>query len=575
MGSKEFYRWWRAEDQRACKITFDLDVRIRLRDGTLVSADIYRPADASPSSPVPVVLTRNMFRRRYDPANVKLREPAKYIAEHGYAVVTMDARGRGNSEGEFDPSADDGADGYDGVEWCAQQTWSTGQVGMFGGSISARSALFTAITQPPHLRTIILKSTTGDPFLSWPTGAPSPTDIMFHYFLSSRDAPPPLDNARWLEIFRHLPLFTMDEQCGVISASWRSELAHTQLDEFWRQRCYSNRLDQILIPALHIAGWYDDSGATLGNFTALHSRAERESTMFQKLIVGPWDHKAEPQSELGKLQFDPTARLDIYGYYVRWFDQWLKDKDSGLLSEARVHLYIIGANTWRTAASWPLVRAQATQLYLHSAGSANNSLSSGTLEWDQPAAEHEDHFCYDPADPAPYLVDLDAQQLGGPDDYAIIEDRPDILVYTSRALTSALEVTGPIKAALTAATNARDTDFTVKLLDVWPDGFAQRLCDGLVRARFRNGFAEQSLLQPGEIEQYQLDCGFIAHVFKAGHKIRVEISSSAFPKFDRNLNTGDSIALGETMNIAEQTIYHGGRHQSFIILPVVVEGAAS
>lgn len=562
----KFYRWWQPHSTPEHTIVCDMDIRIPLRDGIRVSADVYRPAATDKGERFPVVLIRSPFRRRYSAATAKMRQPAKYLSECGLVVVTMDARGRGNSEGTFVANENDGSDGYDGVEWCAAQPWSNGKIGLFGGSLGARSAWLTALTHPPHLVTMISKSALPDPFVSWPTGTQGPIALAWHYFFSSRDLPPSIEEERWAGAFQHLPLVSMDETIGIVSPSWREELQHTCFDDYWRRICYQDKFAQIDLPVLHVGGWYDDSIGTVLNFAGMRQHGHAH----QQLLMGPWDHKAEPTRRLGALEFGAAAVLDLYAYYMRWFDHWLKELPTSIMDEPPAHIFVMGANTWRGEADWPLPRTQWTNFYLHSAGGANTRFGDGTLATLLPGDEPVDSYIYDPAHPVPFLIDRQNLQLGGPDDYAAIEERDDMLVYTSAPLIEDLEMTGPITATLYAASSGVDTDFMVKLLDVWPDGFAQRLCDGAVRARFRESIAHPSLIQPQHVYEYMIRCGCSSHVFEAGHAIRLEITSSGLPKYDRNLNRGESIAHGTTMTPVRQTIYHESAYPSHVCLPLML-----
>jgi putative CocE/NonD family hydrolase len=289
----------------------------------------------------------------------------------------------------------------------------------------------------------------------------------------------------------------------------------------------------------------------------------------QQLLMGPWDHAVNSKSKLGEVDFGPSALIDLRGAQIRWFKRWLLDEPSDAQPDAPVRIFVMGNNEWRDEQEWPLARTQRTAYYLHSGGYANSRYGGGMLLTEPPDDQMVDHFTYDPQRPVPFITEPVSSQIGGPDDYAAIENRSDVLVYTTPPLTEDVEVTGRIMVTLFAATSARDTDFTAKLLDVWPNGFAQRLCDGLVRARFRNGMDKPELITPNEIYEYQIDCWYTSQVFKAGHSIRLEISSSAFPKYDRNHNTGNPLGTDTEFNVAEQTIYHDAEHPSCVTLPII------
>jgi putative CocE/NonD family hydrolase len=289
----------------------------------------------------------------------------------------------------------------------------------------------------------------------------------------------------------------------------------------------------------------------------------------QKLLMGPWPHGVNSTSRLGEVDFGPDAVIDLTGTQQRFFDRWLKGEENGLEAEAPVRIFIMGENVWRDEREWPLARAQITSYYLHSRGNANSRFGDGTLSTQQPGDERADHYTYDPARPVPFLTEPVSSQIGGPDDYAAVQRRDDVLVYVSEPLESDMEVTGPIRLELYAASSAPDTDFMAMLLDVHPTGFAQRLTDSMVRARFRHGMERQEPLESGKVECYDIDLWNTAQLFKAGHRIALQISSSAFPKYDRNLNTGGSLADGTEMQQADQSIYHDAEHPSRLILPII------
>ena len=284
--------------------------------------------------------------------------------------------------------------------------------------------------------------------------------------------------------------------------------------------------------------------------------------------MGPWGHAVNTESKLGEVDFGPQSLIDLRGEEVRWFDRWLKGATEP--TGAPVRIFVMGENTWRDEQEWPLARTQWTPYYLHSAGRANSRFGDGSLSTMKAGAhEASDNYRYDPARPVPFISEPTSSQIGGPDDYAAVERRDDVLVYATEPLQADIEVTGPIRVELYASSSAPDTDFTAKLVDVWPTGFVQRISDGMVRARFRDGMDHPSLIEPGQIYTYAIDCWNTAQVFKTGHRIGLEISSSAFPKYDRNLNTGAPLGQTVEMAVAEQHIYHDAEHPSMLLLPVI------
>jgi uncharacterized protein len=297
--------------------------------------------------------------------------------------------------------------------------------------------------------------------------------------------------------------------------------------------------------------------------------ATAEARKSQKLLMGPWPHAVNSTRKLGAVDFGPTALIDLDGYELRWFDHWLKAAENGIMAEAPVRIFVMGRNEWQDQADWPIRGTQFVKYYLSSNGRANSLFGDGTLSVQAAASVAPDHFPYNPLDPVPFIMESTYAQLGGPDDYRPVERRDDVLVYTSESLEAARVICGPVRAHLSASSSAVDTDFMVKLIDVWPSGFAQRLTDGMVRARYRDGGDKSSWIEPGKIYGFDVDAWNTCQEFGKGHKIRVEVTSSAFPKYDRNQNTGE--ALGKTANtkVAEQTIYHDEQHPSYVILPLV------
>jgi putative CocE/NonD family hydrolase len=546
------------------RMWIDFDRRVPMRDGVTLSADAYRPDDEARH---PVILTRTPYLKNQEP----LPERARKYVEAGYAFVVMDVRGRGDSDGEFVPYRNDGRDGYDAIEWCAAQPWSDGNIATLGGSYPGRIQWLAALERPPHLRAMIVLVSPSDAFVEQPTGMESPMHLCWLHYVSGRVN----QNMRavdWMPVYEHLPALTMDERAGRVIRHWRDDLAHTQLDDYWRALSYQDKFDRVDVPVLHISGWYDDEqiGTPL-NYAGMVAGAPSEGTRrAQRLLMGPWPHQINSTSKLGEVDFGADAVIDLDGYQLRWLDHHLKGADNGVAQDPPARIFIMGENRWRDEHEWPLARTRFTPFYLHSGGRANSRFGDGTLSPEAPGAEEPDSYSYDPARPAPFITEPLSSQIGGPDDYAAIQRRDDVLVYTTPPLERAVEVTGPVRVTLYAASSAPDTDFTVMLLDVHPNGFAQRLCDSMVRARFRNGMDKPELIEPGQVYEYIIDCWNTAQLFQAGHCIRLQIASSAFPKYDRNLNTGEDIATGTRMQIAEQRIYHDAEHPSHVVLPIIL-----
>jgi len=550
------------EAEQALPFKIYFDQKIKMRDGTELSADVYRPDGPGK---FPCILSRTPYLK----SGAGTAEFGKYFAAHGYAFVAVDVRGRGDSQGFFVPYRNEGRDGYDSIEWCAAQPWSSGKVGTIGGSYNGKNQWLAAIEQPPHLTTMIAMVSPSDPFVEFPLGEPIPLEASWYFYTSGHVAQN-IEAVDWASLNWHLPLLSMDEASGRTMPTWHELFDHPQLDSYWEAERYQNKYDRVQVPVLHISGWYDDEqvGTPL-NYIGMTTHGPTPVRKSQHLLMGPWPHGINSKSKLGDVDFGPTAIIDLKKTMLRWYDAWLRDVDNGVKSEAPVRIFVMGANRWADEQEWPPAHTQYTDFYLHSGGRANTIFGDGQLSTDAPAAEKTDKFVYDPADPAPFITDPSFAQIGGPDDYRAIERRDDVLVYTSTPVTADTEVCGPIKVTLYAATTATDTDFTAKLIDVWENGFAQRLSDGIVRARFRNGMSKQELAQPGAVYEYHIDAWNTCEMFKAGHRIRLEISSSAFPKYSRNLNTGKALGTNSDMITAEQTIYHDAQHLSHVTLPVV------
>lgn len=543
------------------EVWIDFDRRVAMRDGVELSADVYRPKG---DGRYPVVLLRTPYLKT---GEFQLKT-GRFFAERGYALVYMDVRGRGDSDGVFVPYRGEGRDGFDAIEWCAAQPWSDGNVGTMGGSYLGRIQWLAALEHPLHLRAMCVAVSPSDPFVEWPTGVETPMHLCWLHLTSGR-VTQNMDAVDWTKVYEHLPLATMDEAAGRPSAEWREELRHEGLDDYWRAICYQDKFDQIDLPVLHISGWYDDEqvGTPL-NFAGMVAHAATpQARASQRLLMGPWGHAINTSTKLGEVDFGPDALIDLQGIQLRWFDRWLKGLQNGVSEEPPVRIFVMGENRWRDEQAWPPVGARFTRFYLHSGGQANSRFGDGALATVAPAAESPDGYSYDPSRPVPFITEPTSSQIGGADDYAAIQRRDDVLVYVTPPLAEDVEVTGPIKVELYAASSAPDSDFMAMLLDVHPSGFVQRQCDGMVRARFREGMDRPSLIEPGRVYRYEIDCWNTSQLFRSGHRICLQIASSAFPKYDRNLNTGESLANGTRMAVAEQRVYHDAERPSCVVLP--------
>ena len=563
-------------------IIVEKNVEARMRDGVVLRADVYRPE-------TPERLPALLLRTPYSKSAAREDSQFRRLAAHGYVVVSQDTRGRYMSDGVARPH-DEGEDGYDTIEWVASLPHVNGRVGTFGGSYSATTQLLAAPLRPPHLAAIFPSSSYNSRYdmvfqggafyladgLSWNLGQGADVRRRVLQAGVSRDGPIGMTESErqmfanhWLW---HLPLDAMDAmELRRFAPAYFEMLRHPSYDDYWKTFDVEARHREFDVPAYHLTGWYDTLlNGTLRNFAGLrrHARSERARSG-QRLVVGAWTH-ARPtmaSTKIGDVDFGPAAGFDLEALIVEWFDLWLKDAPANVLSRAPVRLFVMGDNAWRDEQEWPLARAVPTTFYLHSAGAANTRDGDGVLSETTPSDEPADRFVYDPWNPVP------TGQRGGysrvPADQRDVERRQDVLVYTTAALRSPIEVTGPITAHLWAASSATDTDFTVKLVDVLPDGTARMLTDGILRARYRTGPVAPRLLTPGRPEELTIDVGATSNVFGAGHRIRIEISSSNFPRFDRNPNTGGTFGRDAELRRAEQTVFHDARRASRIVLPLV------
>lgn len=575
----------------AYKTVVETDVPMTTRDGVVLRADIYRP-DAPER--FPVLLTR----LPYDKSMRALNTDVDFFVGHGYVLVRQDTRGRFASDGDpWTPLIWEAEDGYEAVEWAAQLPYSDGQVGTVGQSYLGATQYLLAPTRPPHLKAAFPVSASADFHESWVyhTGGAYELGWQLPYaVLMARDtiaragltdsllpeleaaldeAPtpwaPPFSDAA----YRRLPMMDWADALKPVAPYLADHLAHADDGPYWWQTNLTRQYRNIDIPMYHVSSWYDIflQGGLL-NFAGLRESAMTDHARAnQKLLIGPWAHLfpyTSPTSRgSGDIDFGENALIKIQEIQLRWFDRWLKGVDNGIEAEAPIKIFVMGENVWRDENEWPLARTQYTPYYLH--GGADGSDGDGGLRPDPPGDQPADEYTYDPDDPVPTCGGNTLIIAMGVQDQRPIETRPDVLVYTGAPLEAPLEVTGPVVVKLFCATSARDTDFTAKLVDVRPDGYAQNLTDGICRARYRNSRQHPELVSPGEVMELTIDLWATAHVFKPGHRIRVDISSSNFPRFDRNLNTGADQATGTRLELARQTVFHDQDRPSHILLPVI------
>ena len=573
-------------------VKVETNVPATMRDGTTLYSDIYRPEGPGP---FPVILERTPYDKT-SPLTMQMLDPLAG-AKRGYAVVLQDTRGRYESEGDFYCFRDDIADGYDSVEWAASLPWCSGKVGMVGTSYVGATQWLTALARPPHLAAIVPNVTASNYHEGW-TYQGGAFELGFN--LSWTILPLVLANIKNISStksvsgdqeralakavdemeasFREFPIKDFPHFKGGLADYYYDWIDHPDYDDYWKGVCIEENHSQITVPALNIGGWYDIFlGGTIRNFLGMREKgATDEARRGQKLLIGPWQHTSRGTSVAGAHYFGLAAdalAIDLDNIHFRWYDYWLKGIDNGVLDEAPVRIFVMGDNVWRDEQEWPLARAKPTEYYLHSQGKANTLNGNGSLSVTPPGEEPPDLFLYNPSDPVPTrggaLCCNAYFAAGGSFEQGQIEAREDVLVYSTPPLQREVEVTGPVTVTLWAATSAVDTDFTAKLVDVCEDGCARNLTDGIIRARYRDSMSTASLLEPGRVYRYTIDLWATSNVFKAGHRIRVEISSSNFPRFDRNTNTGNLISQDTELKPALQTVLHNSEHPSHITLPIV------
>jgi putative CocE/NonD family hydrolase len=560
-------------DANKYDVTIERGVAAKMRDGVTLRADIYRPkADGK----FPVLLVRTPYDKTGE-MNFGLRAAAR-----GYVVIAQDVRGRFTSEGEWYPFKNESLDGYDTVEWAAALPYSNGKVGMFGGSYVGATQYLAAIAKPPHLAGICPTVTAsnyhdgwtyqGGAFEQWFNESWTSGLALDTMRRRSEKGMNPLEGSKVLPLV-YYPVLEAPSSAG-IATYFTDWLAHPNYDNYWKQISIEDHYADIQVPIYGIGAWYDIFlGGTLRNYVRLKKEAGTEAARKgQRLEVTVGGH-AGGGRKIGAVDFGEKLEADGDGRMLDWYDWLLKGDANGVDKEKPVRIFVMGRNEWRDEDDWPLARAKNTRYYLHSASAANGLGGNGTLNTTPPAEEKADQYVYDPSDAVPTIGGpLCCQRLPtgvGPEDQRPAEQRPDVLVYTTAEFAKDTEVTGPVSLDLYASTSAVDTDFTGKLVDVWPNGFAQNLTEGILRLRYRNSQEKPEVSNPGETYHITVDLWATSNVFLAGHKLRLEVSSSNFPRFDRNLNTGEEQARATRMVKATNMIFHNKAHPSALIVPIV------
>jgi putative CocE/NonD family hydrolase len=580
--------------QGSSRIQVEFDVPATMRDGVVLRANVYRPDDGG-SGRYPVLLSRLPYGKDL-PMGSSALDPVQ-AARRGYIVVVQDVRGRFTSDGEWFPLINEGPDGAETVAWAASLPGSSGAVAMYGGSYHGFTQWAAAAHGAPALRAIA-------PMITWDVpdnGVVSRNGVFELGTQGSWNVQMTLDQI----VRRHrgdvramgLGLSNMAREFDALVEAGYAELPierfgplarlgseapftyyveHADDPQAQESAGVAHAYDQIDIPALHIGGWYDVFlNGTLGNFTQLRSRGRQH----QRLLIGPWTHGnvSHVQGDLdfgfGSSGYLVDLQADLMTFQLQFFDFWLKDSPNGLDAMPPVKYFLMGANMWKVAQTWPPEGVVEQRWYLESQGHANGRSGDGRLSPQPPAVDACDAYEYDPARPVPTIGGatlLHPALRAGPRDQRPIEQRGDVLVYTSEPLEAPLEVTGPVRVILHVATDAPDTDFVARLVDVYPDGRAITVTDGIVRMRYRNGrYAAAEPLDPGQVYRIEVDLWATALVFLPGHRVRLDVTSSSFPRWERNLNTGEHNSRSTEMRVAQQTVLHGSAHPSHLILSVL------
>ncbi|WP_459887439.1 CocE/NonD family hydrolase [Halostagnicola bangensis] len=567
----------------------ETDVMVEMRDGVELATDIYRPSD---DGEYPTLL----MRTPYDKTEEGVPGGTEAAVENGFTVVLQDVRGRFGSEGTFDPFVFEADDGYDTIDWIAKQSWNDGQVGMLGSSYVGMTTWQAALAEPPALEAIAPTITPGDYYehIKYPGGAFElasafgwTIQVTFQGLEGGQieDADPEAIGTFTEEIAEN-PMEYMEYRpleeipsFDELAPYWRDWHEHSTYDEFWAGLDVTEGIDDVDIPVLHAGGWYDIflTGHT-DVYRAIQEDGGERIRDNHHMVIGPWDHMTfgTSETEVGDRDFgEQSAATMVSERILPWFDHHLKGKETEAASYPDVEYFQMGDNEWREDSRWPPAHEPTTH-FLTSDGEANSRHGDGKLvDSSTKSGTTADTYEYDPLDPVP--------SVGGPvlnpeavppgvRNQSAVEERSDVLVYTSEKLVESVSIAGPVSVALSASSSAPDTDFTAKLVDVEPDGYAANITEGVVRARYRDSLAEPSFMTPGTVYELDIDLWPTAHTFAEGHRIRLEVSSSNFPRFDRNPNTDIeeiSKATEDDVQRATQQVFHDEDRRSCLVLPVV------
>jgi len=580
--------------RRQFGVLLEKNVPMTTRDGVTLYADVWHP-DAPGT--FPVLLSRTPYGKESAAQNPNGSNA--FFARFGYVTVMQDCRGRFTSEDNYNPVFQEVADGYDAVEWAARLPWANGRVGTCGQSYlgATQYAIAGNDPMPPSLQAMVPVSASSDFHQSWVhhTGGASMWGWLVPYAIfkgrntleraGRQDLLAKLDDYvdpatnfsmplkdHW---FRHRPISDWIDLLKETAPYFADYIREADDGPFWDSINLNIQAPHVSVPMLHVSSWYDIflEGA-LNGFQSISRMSQfARARSSQKLVIGPWAHLfpfvVPTSGGTGDIDFGAEALIDLHQLQLRWFDYWLKDIDTGVMDEPPVSVFTMGENRWETFDAWPPPKVRSVRWFLHSSGEANTVTGDGTLSTVPPGGEASDRFTYDPSNPVPTLGGNNLSIPLGVKDQRPVENRPDVLVFTAEAQVAPMQVTGPITVELWASSSTVDTDFTAKLVDVHPDGYAQNLADGVIRARYRNSSRHPEPMAPGTPYRFTIDLWATSHVFLPGHRLRLEISSSNFPRFDANPNTGEPFGDATDAITANQTVFHQPGMESFILLPVM------
>ncbi len=537
-----------------------LDLMVPMRDGINLATNVYLPDG---EAPFPVVLNRTPYLKD---SLTQIKRMQKLVAA-GYAVVIMDVRGRGNSEGEFEPLFQEIEDGYDSLGWCGTQEWSSGKVGTLGGSYEGWTQVYPMRLQSPYHKAAMLFCTPSmhafHEAWHW-SGVPMPIMAMWNMFTSGKTNKEQIADLDWEKVVSTRPLKNLMKNLGLNLPHFEKRLSHETFDEYYQKLWHPKVHELTNVPCYHVSGWFDDDlGGTLEHFPALaHDHPDPAIRSSQKLLIGPWPHRLSiDTSKLGDIDYGPHSMVPLLKEAIRWFDYWLKGIDNGIMEEASCRMFLMGENRWFETDSFPVHECVEKNLLLSADAPTNSLIGVGALTSSH-GKSSQSSYTYNPERPAPSPFWKESFQNGTNEDLRPIQKRDDVLVFTTPPLDNDLNIVGRIYALLYVSTSALDTDFVARLSDVYPDGYAQRLNSGIFRLRFRDGYEKISLVTPGEVIKIKVNMWGTGHKFKAGHRVRLDITSSGYPTWAPNFNTGGKIWEETDAVIAEQTVFHSEQYPS-------------